>query len=189
MTQTTQSFIIPYIIVSAGYIRPIIMLSSCRSTYLTFLWATSLSINTSMKAFITSTVPSPFAIFISNRSPFITNSTNITAFYRTIWFFCAIWKNIKNFITRFTSYTNFGLSLAYISTIKRAIFSISKFFATFGIRFKNFLFTNNTYFICQHNFTPINKKTVFGGLSKTVKSLHLLGASILNIKNPFLISI
>jgi len=38
------------------------------------------------------------------------------------------------------------------------------------------------------NTSRQNKKALFGGLSKTVKFLHLLRALVVDIKNPFLIS-
>ncbi|KKU46082.1 MAG: hypothetical protein UX65_C0010G0013 [Parcubacteria group bacterium GW2011_GWB1_46_8] len=69
-------------------------------------------------------------------------------------------------------------------TFLRTIFSAPRLYST-GKSFKDF-FADKTFL--EHKYLQ-TKKALFGGLSKTVKSLHLLGASILNIKNPFLISI
>ena len=140
-----------------------------------------INLNISIRAFRSTAAPSrtlfSFLAFLPFRSRM--NTFFITSRIRFHNTFCV-------FIPRsFSKHT----SRMFTAIDIKGFSSFRKFFTIF----RRQLFTLIPYRFCSYIYSPWHnclqiKKAAFGGLSETVKFLHLLTAKISDIKNPSLIS-
>lgn len=172
------------------------------STYLSFYYKSSFtyiviksttrmvrSINHFISAFINIASTFPIRTLFSNKIFIFIYTTTLN---RAI---LSMTRKMSNkFLLTKLAYNNFLItSSAFYRTICLCIFSarinIGIFLANLTFSIKTFfLYYTSIIYYFRHKYLQL-KRALFGGLSRTVKSLHLLRAQVVDIKNLFLISI